>query len=249
MKWKLDARSVCVGLVAGAVAGGLGGYLLSRERARRECQKRLDTAVNEVKAHYSRPLLKNIAEIDLDTLVPGRRRYSDVVRDTLGAEPVPDPLEGIGDGHEDSLSGDEADGSASEGTGADADDELLSTGPVPEDEHWEEPPGPFEISEAQFGELVNEGFQTISVVFFAGDNVLCDDRDEPIRDVGGTVGALSAAAFDGQASGDKNIRYVRNRRLESDFEILLKPGSYVDEVLGYGDPARKKQNSGTKAAR
>lgn len=247
MKWRIDARSACAGLLAGAIAGGLGGYLLSRERARREYEERLDKAVSEVKAHYSRPLLKNLAEVDLDKLVPGRRRYSDVVRDTLRKEPVPDPLEGIGDGPDASLAGDEADDSASAGTG---DEELLSLGPVPEDEHWEEPPGPFEISEAQFGELADQGFQTISVTFYAGDKVLCDDKDGPIPDIEGTVGVLSPKAFDGQASGDPNIRYVRNRRLEVDFEILLKPGSFTDEVLGYGDPARQKQaRSGAKATR
>lgn len=187
----------------------------------------------------------------MDKLVPGRRRYSDVVKETFSEKPVLDPLEGIGVGSDASLADDEADGSASEGTGLEGDEGLLSLGPVPEDEDWEEPPGPFEISEAQFGELADQGFQTISVTFYAGDKVLCDDKDGPIPDIEGNVGVLSPKAFDGKASGDPNIRYVRNRRLEVDFEILLKPGSFAGEVLGYGDPARKKQahsRSGAKTA-
>lgn len=258
MKWRIDARSIGVGLVAGALAGALGGYVLGRDRARREYAARLDKAVGEVKAHYSRPILPvqgaaEVVEIDLDKLVPGRRTWASTVQDTLNgaAEPVRDPLEGLGIGPDGEVTDDEDDGAAPEGAGPEGEDGLSSLGAVPEDEHWEEPPGPFEISREQFGELADEGFQTISVTYYAEDRVLADDKDQALRDgeAKRMVGALSPLAFNGEASGDPNIRYVRNRRLEVDFEIVLDKRSYAEVVLDYGRPNKKREaRSGTKTA-
>lgn len=246
MKRKLDATSIGLGLLAGAIAGACGGYFLACSRERRKYATRLDEAVAEVKEHYSRPLFKRVdemvTEIDLDTLVPGRTRYSDIVKGTLKAKNAPDPLEGIGIGSDGAIIPDEGDEGTSEGNGSDDPEGLASLGPVPEGEALEEPPFPFEISRNQFGELADEGFQTINVTYYAEDRVLVDDKDEPIRDVQGTVGTLSPLAFGG-ASGDPNIRYVRNRRLEVDFEICLDARSYTETVLGYGQPNKQRTKS------
>lgn len=260
MKWRIHAASLGVGLVAGALAGGVCGAVLARSAARREYAARLDKAVAEVKNHYARPVLprqdgSGVVEIDLDALVPGRKTWANTVAKTLNdaralnddQEPVLDPLEGIGIRPDGTLADDEADGTMSEGTGSAGDDCLRSLEPVPDDEEWEEPPGPFEISREQFGELANEGFQCISVTYFAEDRVLADDHDQPLREdeANRMVGALSPTAFGG-ASGDPHIRYVRNRRLEVDFEILLKLESFAGTVLGYGQP-NKPPGKSTKS--
>lgn len=243
MKRKLDATSIGLGLLAGAIAGACGGYFLASSRERRKYAVRLDEAVAEVKEHYSRPLFKRVdkivAETRLDTLVPGRVRYNDIVKGTFNPKTVPDPLEGIGIGSNGEIIPDEGDGGSSEGNGSDDPDGLVSLGPVPEGEDLEEPPFPFEISRDQFGELAEKGFQTISVTYYAGDKVLCDDKDDPIRDAQGTVGTLSPLAFGG-VSGDPHIRYVRNRRLEVDFEICLDARSFAETVLGYGQPNKQR---------
>lgn len=246
MKRKLDATSISLGLLAGTIAGACGGYFFARSRESRKFATRLDEAVAEVKEHYSRPLLKRVdamvTETSLDTLVPGRVRYSDVVKAILQPKAVPDQLEGIGVGSDGEIIPDEADGGSSPGNGSDPDpEELVSLGPVPEGEDLEEPPFPFEISRAQYGELAEEGFQMISVTYYADDRVLCEN-DDPIRDVQGTVGTLSPLAFGG-ASGDPNIRYVRNRRLRVDFEICLDARSFAETVLGYGQPNKQREKS------
>lgn len=254
---KLDVRSVGVGLVAGSLAGVLGGYVLARARARREYETRLNKAVSEVKTHYARPLLPRIFEGDEDLkdikLVGSRpgARWTDVIKSTVEAQPVHDPLEGLDIGSDDEVADDETDGDVPEGAGPEGGDGLSSVGGVPGREEYVEPPGPFEISREQFGELADEGFQTISVTYYAADRVLADDKDQALRDgeASRMVGALSPVAFDGEASGDPHIRYVRNRRLEVDFEIVLDKRSYAEVVLDYGRPNKNREaGSRTKTA-
>jgi hypothetical protein len=78
-----------------------------------------------------------------------------------------------------------------------------------------------------------EGYQQITITYYAADKVLLDDHQSPIPDIVKTVGPLSALDFGG-ISKDPHIRYVRNEGLEADFEIILNSGAYVDEILNYG---------------
>jgi hypothetical protein len=238
---KVDARLAVAAVALGSLGSGLLGYALARSRARRAYAVRLDKAVAEVKAHYSRPIFSKVDEDgEIVKLVPNRTTWTDVVKQTFEVKAVRDPLEGIGDG---SVDGDAADedsgdgraGAESEGSGG------LPAVAVGTDLAVEgDDENPFVISEAQFGELNEEGFQTISVTYYAADKVLVDDQDQPIRDMLGTVGTLNPLGFGG-ISDDPHIRYVRNRRLEVDFEILLDARSYTDTVLGYGSPNRQRE--------
>jgi hypothetical protein len=92
---------------------------------------------------------------------------------------------------------------------------------------------PYAISRAAFGEMASEGFQMITLTYYASDKVLTDDKDQPITSVVQTVGPLDPLGFGG-ISEDPYIRYVRNHKLEIDFEIVMNMGSYADIVLNYG---------------
>lgn len=240
-------------VLLGSLGGGLLGYALARSRARREYAARLDEAVAELKVHYTRPIFsktnpefdKLIDAVELDNRRP---RWASLIRDTIETKSVPDPLEGIGVEPDGTLTGDEDSYSGQPGTETEGTGELQDLGPVPEGVPLEEPPFPFEISEAQFGELSEEGFQTISVTYYAADKVLVDDKDQPIRDVQGTVGTVNPLGFGG-ISGDPHIRYVRNRRLVVDFEILLDARSYTSTVLGYGQPDRRREANSASTAK
>lgn len=64
----------------------------------------------------------------------------------------------------------------------------------------------------------------VSMTWYEGDQILTDSKDVPIYDVAGMVGEF---VF-GHGSGDPNICYVRNERLELDIEILRDDGKYSD---------------------
>jgi hypothetical protein len=94
------------------------------------------------------------------------------------------------------------------------------------------------ISPLEFAEPDEIGWTQVTITYYAGDSVLVDDREQPIRNVRNTVGPLSVNGFGG-ISEHSAIRYVRNEKLEIDFEIVLDERSYADAVLNYGNPNRE----------
>lgn len=74
--------------------------------------------------------------------------------------------------------------------------------------------------------------EQLTLTHYVGDNVTCDERDEPIEDVDGVIGELNLQRF-GVGSGDPNVVMVRNERLKLDFEICKSTGKFSKEVLGF----------------
>lgn len=80
-----------------------------------------------------------------------------------------------------------------------------------------------------------EDYQEMTLTYYDGDNVLCNERDEVIgegieRDT--MVGEGNLNRF-GHGSNDPQIVYVRNDKLELVFEIVKSPNSYAEEVHGF----------------
>lgn len=67
-----------------------------------------------------------------------------------------------------------------------------------------------------------------TLTWYEGDNILCDSTDKPIYNAQETVGELRF----GHGSKDPNIVYVRNPKLQTEYEILRDEGSYQEIVLG-----------------
>lgn len=90
---------------------------------------------------------------------------------------------------------------------------------------------PYVISKDEFME--NEpDYPQNSITYYSGDDVLADDRDQPVDNVEDLVGTDNLSRF-GHGSGDKNIVYIRNDRVEVDFEIAYSGGKYSEEVHGF----------------
>ena len=79
---------------------------------------------------------------------------------------------------------------------------------------------PYIISPEEFGE--NDNYETSSLTFYS-DGILADEDDEMVDDVDSLVGFESLNHFD-----EDDSVFVRNDRLETDFEILLNTMSYSD---------------------
>lgn len=82
-------------------------------------------------------------------------------------------------------------------------------------------------------------YEQTSLTYFDGDDVLVDDRDSPVPDPDDSVGDDNLTSF-GLGSKDNNIVYVRNDRLELDFEILRSNGKYAQEVLGFIEHSERR---------
>ena len=74
-------------------------------------------------------------------------------------------------------------------------------------------------------------FHKESLVYFERDQVLIDDRDEIVDNVEHILGSEALESF-GKESEDEDIVYVRNMRMQCDFEVVREHMSYKENVLG-----------------
>lgn len=101
-----------------------------------------------------------------------------------------------------------------------------------------EPGRPYIITVTEFTD--NElGYGQNAISYYAGDNVLADERDQPIPNLDNIVGERNLRFGDG--SGDANVVFIRNDALGVDFEVCQSLGTYAEEVLGVA-PKENRRN-------
>lgn len=66
-------------------------------------------------------------------------------------------------------------------------------------------------------------------IYYEGDDILVDHRSKPVFRYENVVG--KDLKF-GHGSRDPNVVFVRNERLQAEYEILRDPGKYTDVVAG-----------------
>jgi hypothetical protein len=127
---------------------------------------------------------------------------------------------------------DEADGSED-----DSDDQDRSSTPEDRRKLDSRGPGPFIITESEFSEECLD-YQKLTIMYYRASDTLADDKQEPIPGIRETIGLGTTDQF-GKDPDNPNILYVRNNKLEIDFEVCLDYGSYTERVLGYGTASPK----------
>lgn len=93
------------------------------------------------------------------------------------------------------------------------------------------PDEPYIITHDEFMENEN-GFTQGTMTYYNGDDILTDDKDVPVPDIDEIVGSEALTRF-GYGSRDRNVVYVRNEKIETDFEITLSQGEFAKEVAGF----------------
>lgn len=71
-------------------------------------------------------------------------------------------------------------------------------------------------------------YSQVTLTYYAGDNIMCDQEDSPIYNYEQITGPLRF----GHGSGDPNVVHIRNDKMRAEYEILFDPGLYSVEVLG-----------------
>lgn len=92
---------------------------------------------------------------------------------------------------------------------------------------------PFVITTDEFMDDENE-FDKLTITYFEADDTLCDERESIIPDIEGTVGRDNMHKF-GVDSDSKDIVYIRNEKLKTDFEVARDERSFANVVLGVRD--------------
>lgn len=92
------------------------------------------------------------------------------------------------------------------------------------------PDKPYIIHQDEFS--TNEsGFNQTTYEYYVVDGVLADEHDQVIEHVDMLVGEANLERW-GHGSDDFNVLYIRNSRLELEFEICRNHSSYEEDVLG-----------------
>lgn len=201
-----------VGALLGAALGLGVGYLAGRMLAGRETEARITAEVQADRAH--RRAKANAARKGDNPL----ERIA-----TMGED-------GGGDADDDEENDPLLAGINDDPGGFLDDDEFTEIHPEPGTRE------PHIISADSFRDDETELQQKISITYYDGDDTLVDERDVPMRELAPTVGEEFWQHF-GELSEDPEIVYIRNRRLQIDFEITRDERSYAEVVLkDYGKP-------------
>ena len=73
----------------------------------------------------------------------------------------------------------------------------------------------------------NQWYSKVTLTYYAGDDILADDQDEPIEDPMDIIGEHFKEFF-GMNEDEPDIIYVRNDDRESDYEVAKVETSYKD---------------------
>ena len=73
------------------------------------------------------------------------------------------------------------------------------------------------------------GYAQITLTYYSGDDVMCDEDESPIYNYLELTGELRF----GHGSGDPNVFYVRNDKRRAEYEVLYDDSLYSVEILGY----------------
>jgi len=104
----------------------------------------------------------------------------------------------------------------------------------------ERPAEIYQISGKEFEENESNFLQP-TLTYYAGDNVLTDEHEEPIEDRDKTVGTFTIADF-GKHCDDENTLHVRNEILQLEFEIVKNEGRFDVVVLGEDEPVTRPRD-------
>lgn len=74
------------------------------------------------------------------------------------------------------------------------------------------------------------GYSQSSITYFPDDDILLDENDDILEEIEMYVGMHNLTRF-GERSGDPNVVYIRNPRIEHEYEVVLEPLQSYEEYL------------------
>lgn len=95
-----------------------------------------------------------------------------------------------------------------------------------------DPQDPFIISKGDFFDDSNE-FEKITLSYYEGDHTLADEKDIPIPAVEEVVGVANLTRFGQEGSDSKDTVYIRNERLQTDYEVVRYDDEFAEVVYGH----------------
>lgn len=225
-----EIRLVAAGVGVGLVVGGIVAYKVASKRLEARFEEKIETEIKKMREHFhakeearkseeGKPALADLKGVVADA------GYVHVSPSLLEDAPGPITREAA------TPDGIAAAVAANEATRQNAFDQREPLNDTWDQEHEENS----RVEGKPFVIHVNErgatGFTETTFTYYAGDDVLADEQDRMLGDVEQLLGAHNLDRF-GHGSGDRNVVYVRNSKLEVDIEVVRSEGEYAQEVAG-----------------
>ena len=249
----------------GTFASGLGlGWVASYYVNRGKFQAQADAEIQSIKDAYAPYSKEGIyatpegaaltlgfspleaEEIDEITAL-GRAKVNEILEEN-GYSPLNTP------GEPDPITGETIVSSIIENSFKEVAEEALPMGSDEEDEEEatlpdRDPDHPYIISKLMFDHDETYDGNKSSLTYYEEDETLTDERETILNNIEEVVGIGNLNNF-GLGSGDHNVLYVRNEKLQTDIEIVRDPRSFQEVVLGVkpgtdrgaGTPRRMRDN-------
>lgn len=222
-------KFAALGLIVGAATGGFVAFRLAYRKAESEfideVEGQVYSAVAEMQEHYAakEQALENREKPDLASVV---EKLGYVAKDGDTIDPEVQTVFKQDDPQDD--------------PSTDAwnyEQEAASRGSV----------FPFVVHHDEF--VLNEDdYEQVTLTYYSEDDVLADERDQILPDQNSVVGLENLQKF-GHGSEDPNVVYIRNPRLEVDYEVCRSEGSFAREVHGLDNDDELKHSVGRRRRR
>lgn len=218
------------GIVVGGAIGAFIGYRVARKRLETKFEKIAEDEIDQMRDHFRARLVAKEEKPDLEGLKRETRRYAadDAEADEPVGEVSPEELR------------------------APVEDESETSNIFEErkpDDEWDQeheensrqPGVPYVIHKDEVGEKEDDGYTEMTLTYYAGDDVLADERDKPIDDQDKVVGVGNMDKF-GHGSQDAEIVFIRNEELALDIEVCRSEMAFAEAVHGFkhSEPERRR---------
>jgi hypothetical protein len=253
---KLNLAWFGLGLAAGAAIGGLVAFRVAYRKSEAKYAAIADEEIAEMREHYNEKGLALEAQMnkgDLDKLVKekGYKPAEPSSEPPLAVTPPTAVVERAAEMAEDDEVSEEPPDEVE-------DEEVLEEHNVFDKnpqatEEWDahkersrrSPLRPYVIHRDERDD--REAYDDVTYTYYEADDVVCNERDEVMdeNERKEVIGEENLDRF-GHGSGDGNIVYVRNDKLEMDMEIIRSPNSYAQEVHGLDPVIRHSDRRGRR---
>lgn len=227
------------GLAVGVAIGFFVGYKLNRAKIRAEVFKQSEEEVEKIREMYRDSARVVRGNPDLDEVVEERgysveithpdriapEEETQVVNERPLRPPVPVP-EGPGliqkhyGAPEPKVPTIKLETSKSKNTGWEFEEELATRSTE----------RPYIIHQDEY-QANESGYKQEVLTWYAGDEVLTDEQEQPITNADDLVDLNHMSRF-GHGTDDFNVLFVRNDSISMEYEICRMPTSYEEEIAG-----------------
>lgn len=215
-----EFRLVLVGIGTGLIFGAAGGAFFMERRLRTKYERMAEEEIDAMRDHFRARLVAKEVKPELSDLgkkvedlgyrppaeTPGPAVIEAEVADPTAVEPEDFETRNVFDGHPDDIPWD-------------AELEL---------QNRSRNEGPYVI---HVDERHERNYTESTLTYYAGDDVLCDEKDRIIEDQEQVVGVENLDRF-GHGSNDANIVYIRNDDLAIEVEVIKSERTYAEDVHG-----------------